>query len=448
MRHPLLQPVIRLLALLGILGCVLVLVARHPHRVDLTPDRRFTLSPHTHEVLERLHDDVQVTAFYSSQEPNARREMSDLLGLYRDASPRVAVRLLDLDRSPGAAERLDVGAYNSAVVEAGARRERIERLDEDSLTAALLRVAGIPPTPVTFVLGHGEHDPRDDEGRAGIGVAAQAMRLDGFVPRVVEGAGALPEDAGLVVLAGPRRDLAEGEISALAAFLRRGGRLLVLVDHDAPASVGTLLARFGIEPSHDVVVDARGKLFGTDGLSARVAYLNQQLIPRAPDVPALLPLAQSLRLVEVPGARGDYLAMTGDDAWADVDRRVLSTPEASFRPGTDRRGPVPLAALVRVGSNPEAEGQLLVVGDSDFITNLHINVVGNRDLFLALAELAARNDPLAATRAPAPPGGTFSPLALSTREGRILFWAGVAGPGVLLFGIAGLVAHRRRMGHP
>ena len=51
----------------AILGCLLALAALHPKRLDLTPERRFTLSSYTREILGRLSGDVRVTLFYSSQ---------------------------------------------------------------------------------------------------------------------------------------------------------------------------------------------------------------------------------------------------------------------------------------------------------------------------------------------------------------------------------------------
>ena len=106
MRRPYLLLAVQVATVVAILACVVTLAALHPRRLDLTPERRFTLSAHTCEVLARLHDDVRITAFYSSQEGVIRREMADLLALYREAQPRIAVRLLDLDRSPGLSQRL------------------------------------------------------------------------------------------------------------------------------------------------------------------------------------------------------------------------------------------------------------------------------------------------------------------------------------------------------
>ena len=428
----------------AILACLLAIAARHPWRLDLTPDRRFTLSPHTLEVLARLPGPVRITAFTSTQEDAHRRDIADLLALYRDAYPRLEVRLLDLDRNPGAAERLDVDGYNVAVVQSGERRERIDPITEESITAALLAAAGTPPVVTYFVVGHGEHDPRDVDERRGAAEAARALRADGFEVRALEGAANIPADAGLVVLAGPTRDVTPAESDVLAAFLRHGGHALFLCDPPTPPSVSELLARFGIELGGDLVVDEQGRLFGTDGLAARVAFLNESLVPDAPAVHALLPLAQSVRLVDAAGVQADYLAMTPEATWADVDRRPHDDGPATFRPGRDRPGPLPVAAFARVRSDDGREGRFAVVGDADFVTNLHAGVLGNRDFLLAASGLISRADPLAAERPAAQLQGTFSPLALTATEARRIFWGATVAPMAVLATIALAMARRRR----
>src|SRR6185312_4169400 len=98
--HPLVLAVVQTLLVAAILGCLVLVIARHPWRLDLTPDRHFTLSPHSAEIVGRLRAPVDVTVFFSSQEGELRREMAALLALYTDLSPNVRVRMLDLDRSP------------------------------------------------------------------------------------------------------------------------------------------------------------------------------------------------------------------------------------------------------------------------------------------------------------------------------------------------------------
>src|SRR5439155_774676 len=233
--------------------------------------RRFTLSPYTREILGRLAGEVRITLFYSSQAGALRREMTDLLTLYQEARPTITARAFDLDRSPGMAKRLGVSNYNTAVVEAGERREAVEVVSEEAVTAALLAVAGTPPVATYFVVGHGEHDPRDTDERRGASEAARALAAEGFRMGVLEGAA---------------------------------------------------------------------------------------------EVQALLPEAQSLRVVDAPGARADYLATTAEGAWADIDRRAGDG--ATFRPGRDRRGPLPIATFTRVPVAGGREGRVVIIGDADF----------------------------------------------------------------------------------
>src|SRR5262249_28949508 len=223
------------------------------------------------------------------------------------AEARVQVRCVDLDRSPGAAKRLGATEYNSAVIEAGERRALVEVVREDEVTSALLALAGTPPVVTYFVVGHGELDPRDAGERSGASELARALAAEGFRPAVLEGAAQIPDDAGLVLLAGPQRDLSPPAADALADLLGGAGRVVGLADPGAPRGMAELVRRFGVELAGDVVVDERGRLFGTDGLSARVAYVNEALLPVPPQVQALLPEAQSLRLVDAPGVHGDYL---------------------------------------------------------------------------------------------------------------------------------------------
>ncbi len=434
----------QVLAVASILASLLVIAGRHPARLDLTPERSLTLAPHTRKVLGHMHAPVTATAFTSGQEQAIRRQIEDLLALYQDAQPSFTVRMLDLDRSPGEAERLGVSNYNVVVLESEGRRERVDPVNEETLTGALLAVGGRADTIAYVLQGHGEPDTRDGDRRGGWADAAAALAADGFDVRPLPGAAHLPPDAGLVVLAGASRDLLPAEVDALDAYVRGGGRLLVLADPAGPRSVASLLDRFGIILENDVVVDERATLFGADGLSARVAEVNAELVPDQPVAGALLPVAQSVRLEARPGMDGAYLAVTDDTSWADAGGRPAPAAR-SFRPGVDRAGPLPLSALVRVAAPDGRDGRVVVIGDADFATNLQLGVLGNRDLLLLAAEVAARgNEALTASRKRPGSSGAFSTLALTAREARAVFWAACVVPTTLLAIGALVVALRRR----
>jgi hypothetical protein len=78
------------------------------------------------------------------------------------------------------------------------------------------------------------------------------------------------------------------------------------------------------------------------------------------------------------------------------------------------------------------------------VSNLHVNLVGNRDLLLAVAGLVGRGDAVTAARPAGPPGGTFSPLTLTAREARTVFWSVVVAPSMAMAVLALGMARRRR----
>jgi ABC-type uncharacterized transport system involved in gliding motility auxiliary subunit len=430
---------LQVLAVAGILVCTLVLAARHPWRIDLTPDRRFTLTSHTRAVLDALPFPVSLTYFYAADDQVTRREVEALLRLYADAAPRLSVHVRDLDRNPGEARRLGVAAYNVVALEADGRRAKVDVPNEEFLTAALRRLAGTAPVVAYVVEGHGERGAGDAGGRAGLAAAMRTLEADGFTTRGLFGAAEIPPDAELLVVADPTRELHAREVDALEAYVRHGGGLLLLVEAPTSASMRRLLASFGIEPGDDVVVDERSRLLGADGLTARVAYLNQSLAPAGLEVSALLPLAQTLRLVDRPGVRSDYLAVTDESAWADVDRRALAGRPQPFRAGIDRPGPLPVAVFARLD---EPGGRVVAVGDADFATNLHLDLLGNRELFAAAASLAARGTAEAERRPERRGDTTFSPLVLTARDMRLVLLVAMGLPAVV-FVAGGWLAWRR-----
>jgi len=433
---------VQVTAMAVIVALAFVLSTRWPVRFDLTPDAMFSLSAHTRAVLTRLTHPIGITYYFSSQEAVIRRNAAELLSLYATENPRLTVRLLDLDRNPGAAERDGVSSYNVTILEGDGERLRLDLLNEEVLTAAILRLVDHDVVPTYVLQGHGER-PIGGDARRGLGEAMTALTREGFVLHPLRGAAAIPDDARLVVLAGPTHDLADVEIEALDAWVRAGGGLLALVDAPTPPSVRALLARYGIVPSDDVVVDLQGRLLGGDGLSARVPYVNQSLIPTVPEVAALLPVAQSVRLDDAPGIESDYVAVTDESAWADVDRSSIETGGRESRGPDDRAGPLPIAAFARTTSGAEHAGRVLFVGDADFATNLHFDVLGNRELFLSLAALAGEKPTTLDERPTSLPPSPLSAFVLTAKEARLLLVLGSIAPAFLL-ALGAFMAYRRR----
>jgi ABC-type uncharacterized transport system involved in gliding motility auxiliary subunit len=435
-----------------------LLAVRHNRRFDLTPERAHVLSEQAVQVTRGLQEPVRITAFYSGQESERRREMVDLLEQFAAASPHVRFRLVDLDRSPALAEKYHVSSYNTGALEGGDRTLGLRAIDEEEIASALLKLTRSGPRTVCFLTGHGEHRPESNDERTGYSEIAKALERENFAIRTLDTApgSGVPSDCAITVVAGPTHDLVPGEADALAAYLEGGGRLLLLVDPQAPASVVGFLQRFGIAAGNDVIVDERNRFLGADSFMPRVPIFDEGTFGKALDSAAVLAVARTVRPLDDTraGRRVALIALTSEQSWARVDDGARPDADVSFRRGTDHPGPLPVAVLATLGDpragDPDAAqvGRLAVVGDSDFASNFYVNLLGNKDFFLSTVAVLAEEPQLIAVRRKGMPRGTLSPITLTAAEGNRIFWiCVVAQPAAFaLLGLAVTLSRRRQRG--
>ena len=91
---------------------------------------------------------------------------------------------------------------------------------------------------------------------------------------------------------------------------------------------------------------------------------------------------------------------------------------------------------------------MIVFGDSDFASNLYLNLLGNKDLFMSSLGVLAEDQELIAVRRKGLPRGSLSPISLTAQQGRLLFWvAVVVSPGCCaVLGLLITWRRRRRAG--
>jgi ABC-type uncharacterized transport system involved in gliding motility auxiliary subunit len=213
----------------------------------------------------------------------------------------------------------------------------------------------------------------------------------------------VPENAAVLVVAGPKRDPLPSELTALERYVQRGGKLLVLLDPDQAPALGTFLEKYGIRPGQDVIVDRLSRVLGGDYLIPVVTQYESHPITREFTLASFFPFARTVDALPGPpqGVTVQVLARTGEGSWAETDRETLKLGQARFDPGKDRRGPVPVGAVATVEGKPPAKkgdakpaagpesepagprkARIVAYGTAAFAANNYLNLSGNKDLFL------------------------------------------------------------------
>lgn len=448
--------VLVVLALVIFLGA---LAARHHQRWDISQGGEYTLSPQTKELLAKLDQPVQALAFFKEGQAGKERAQ-DVLTQYAYLNPKFSWRVVDPDREPALAKRYEVRNYGAIVLARGEKFEQVKLPEEHEITNALLRLGRQGSKTVYFLTGHGEKS-LEETGQEGYSQLKSAITEQNYQvkPLLLVQAKTVPADAAAVVVAGAKHPLLEAETQALSDYLAKGGGVLVMVDPQLDAGLGDWLSARGVTPRDDLVLDQASSLVGASPAWPVVANYGEHQITRPlQGVFTYFPLARSLKLATpLPaGVRAVELLQTTASAWGETDLGALTSGKARFDADKDTQGPLVLGAALDLlpaakkdqDKPAEAEdkpvvGHLVVIGDSDFAANAHLNQAGNRDLMLNTVGFLAEEKDQITLR---PKQKASQPLLLQPEQALVALVVPVIllPLGFIVLGVVVVVRRRRR----
>jgi ABC-type uncharacterized transport system involved in gliding motility auxiliary subunit len=253
------------------------------------------------------------------------------------------------------------------------------------------------------------------------------------------------------VVAGPEKDLLPNEMDALAGYVGLGGRLLLMADPFKAPGLGGLVERYGIGLDNDVIIDVSGlgQMFNTGPEVPIVADYPAHPITQGFRLITAFPVARSITVKEKPaeGITAQVLARTSPESWGETNQEQIKTGQVKPDPG-EARGPLAVAAAATVdvkAAHADQKGQkarLVVVGDSDFASNLAFNAQGNRDFVLNILAWLAGEENVISIR---PRDARNSPVFLTATQGYVLFWLPVVVLPIAMI-VAGVVAVAQKRG--
>ena len=202
------------IAFIGIIIFANVLAYQNPVPLDWTEAKQNTLAPETVDVLHKLPGPVSATAFFSSRSnSDSARE---LLEKFRTNSQgRFEYKFVDPDKNPLAAQKAGITGDGKILLEMGQNREIVATASESEMTGGFIRLLNPEKLGVYFLAGEGEHDI-EQQGDTSYTRIRQALESKNYIVKTLNlEAQEIPEDAKVIVLAGPATPLSEQALQAL-----------------------------------------------------------------------------------------------------------------------------------------------------------------------------------------------------------------------------------------
>ena len=498
-----LNTIVSSIVFLGICIVIYAFSLRWTTTWDLTQEGRRELSPQTIQVLENLTEDVQVTGLFVDSGDQLTYNVKDKTRRFLERctqhTDRLKVEFFDPQLHKDRLDRLGVMrvyGVGTVVLTCGTKQRELplsdvtSRLEERDFTNALINVVRDVTPKICFLTGHGERDiDSKDRVTGGLNLRLWLQEESYVVQKIAISLSnpVIPQDCSVLVIGGFESDFHPAELEAIDAYLTSGGRLLIMMDPQrlniavpsggAPAQVVEhfrpwLKERLGVSVGTDAIISEVQtqytksplellllpdySLLGNFDFSGdpndptRCAFNKEHPITRGFDQQMILSAARSVGLDrDMPEkASGAMLLWSAPSTYAETNIEQLYQGQAN-KTASEQEGPVSVAVAVTmktdvpIGDTGQAkDARVVVVGDSDFVSNDKISLGGNHNFALNTMAWLTESEELIAIR---PTGKEDPPIILSKRQQQAIAWIAALGL-VQTVAAAGVAVHmwRRR----
>jgi len=377
--------VIMLLAFIGILLFVNMMVYQYSSTLltpwDFTANKENTLAPETLDILQKLPEPVVARAYYLSQTP--RDDIQQLLENFeQNSGGKLTYEFIDPNLDPFRAQADGVVRDATVVLEMAGRKEILSFISEQELDTTILKLMNPTQHKIYFLTGHGERDTQNASETSMVEIKG-VLHNKNYITELLNLSNqrAVPDDAKVIIIAGPQVPLPAEEVALLEAYLNKGGALIVMEDPvlftkfgNAPDPLADMIAKWGITLQNDVIIDTNANnavnaVANTESYSTFHPITQKMLgftlvfntarslgiALQAPENVTITPLAQTY----LSGVAG---------VWGETDFESIEARTPTFDEKSDNQPPLTLFASAE---NTFTNGRLVVFGDSDFATDAY-----------------------------------------------------------------------------
>lgn len=389
-----------ILLVLAALVLVNVIAVRKYKTWDFSATKSNTLSEQSIQLIKSLDSDLKVTFFYKTGQEGMeenRRAFRELIKKYQDQSDRIRLDFVEINERPDLAADYGVNKGSGQVfLEYKGRRNRIDKIEEQEFTSALIKATQEKQKTVYYVTGHGEMDPEDAREAGGGNAFKQLLENNRYVFKTISlgSVAKIPDDADAVVVAGPQSGFVERELTILENYLKAGGSLWLALKSKKTGGLEKLLAKVGIIPENNYVLN----VVFVPGQGTGVSNGPTEATQFSPTHPITKVFGRNDRVVmQLPmGLKQDKVpaGVTVED--------IVRSPDGSMAFNTleiTKEGPTGTFAFVSAvkgrwpGLDEKAkEFNLVVSGDSNFAANALLFQNLNRDLALNTVSFLAKEE--------------------------------------------------------
>ncbi len=431
---------------LVLLGAVNFMAAQKVKTFDFSQAQLNSLSDQSIKVVKSLKEDLIVNYFYKkgSEGIDQRKAVFiELIQKYQDQSSKIKLEFVDMNSRPDLTAKYKISSGVEAVVlDYQGKDSRIEKIEEQELTSAIVKVTKDVTRNIYISQGQGELPLEASPDGQSISELKKSLEGNRYNVRPFQLSQTIeiPKDADMFVVVSPKQDFLETKRQSLEDYLKNGGSLVLVLDPKTRHGLDPLLKKVGVQVENNFVITAVNQL-GTYRLEPRIVQGNvfsghQITKPFAKEDSTYFSLPQALK-------KSQIVEGVSVDEFVKANSQSMAFTELKFdKPGPV--GPFTLAMVIK-GQWPESkagkEFNLVLLGSSSFISDQLFHQGLNRDLALNSFAFLSKEENLISI-SPKEVGRTN--MLLTQSSWTIIIFGLLLPIPILLFLASGVTWYRRR----
>lgn len=364
---------------------------------DITQANRNTLTKGSVAVLNEMSGPINLTVFATKDDVNKgdkfRQGIINFIARYQRAKEDINIKFISPIEEPKLAQDMGIRVDGEVVVEYNKRSEHITPpFAEQELTNLLVRLTRTNEKPIMYLDGHGEKNliglKNSDLGEFGKQLENKGFKFSNpditVLPEV-------PKEGSMLVIASPKKKVSQVESEKILNYLNSGGNLLWLLDDSDLKGLDKVAEYLGLTVSKGKVYDPSGLQYGsTPGLTFALRYGDH-------------PITKNFMLRTLFSNPKEVLAYgTYENGWEVTDLidvaaggwlEIGNEKEPKFDDEKDKAGPINVAVALK-REYGEIGQRVVVIGNSEFISNAFITTGGNLDLGVNVVNWLSGDDKL------------------------------------------------------
>jgi len=366
---------------------------------DVTQDKRNTVSAASVTILKQMQGAVSITAFAPEDEA-FRQNIHNFIARYQRTKPDISLSFVNTAKDPNLAQAAGITAKGGELVIAFQKRSEhlIPPYTEQDLTNVLARLTRSHNQAVMLLNGHGERNFRANT-QHDFGIFANKLTEKGFTlatPSLVNDTHLL-KNGSVLVIAAPKSNIAPIEVAKIKTFLDGGGNLLWLLDDENLHGLDEIAHYIGLEIAQGMVIDKSATEFGGDIKTAFGIQYGDHPVTEHFRMRTLFPEARKIT------AHGTYengwkvqdLVHVAANGWLETTplSKDSDLKKVTFDLKKDVLGPINVALAIERKYGKKGQ-RVIVVGNTNFLSNAFIMNGGNIDLGMNIVNWLAADDNL------------------------------------------------------